>query len=86
MDDWEEEDEGLEDWPRATEAERIALRARAVIGDQGDSKCVAIWQDGEDVVLTMRGRWGDDWEYVPNLTGRPQAKEFLLGLRPNFGD
>ena len=87
MDDWEEEeDEGLGDWPRATEAEKIALRARAVVGDMGDSKCVAIREDGEDIVLTMQGRWGDEYEYVPDLDGRPQAREFLLGLRPNFGD
>lgn len=86
MDYLEDEDEGLADWPRETEAEKVALRARAVVGDTGDSKCVAIREDGEDVVLTMRGRFGGGWEYVPDLIGRPQAREYLLGLRPNFGD
>ena len=41
----------------------------------------------DDVRVTIHNRKTDErWDYIPNMSERPQALDYLLGKRDDFND
>lgn len=66
--------------------EELNRRANEVFFfDEGD-EIVSVEGKGDYVIIKMQNKDGFVFDYLPDMTGRPQALAYLKGERDDFDD